>query len=161
MRMPAAPLPPPSLGERWWTTVRTSPVCDREVTLESALSYPVPGKGVLHFFHSLHTRDGARTRILTRLQARLPDLEIVDFRKADGDELFPGLPNEVPGRPAPYDGPTEEAFFAVLPEIVRRYPGEPAGALGPQFREALEALAGPVLMPWYRALNPHFFEWCG
>jgi hypothetical protein len=156
--------PPPALpaSKRWWTVLRLSPVCSREVPMEAALSFPVPGEGVLHFFHSLVTPDRSKTRILMRMNVRLADMEVVEFRKAgEGGNLFPGLPDEVPGLPAPYDGPTQEAFFAVFPEIVRRYPAEPAGTLGPQFREALEALAGPVLMPYYRALNPHFFEWCG
>jgi hypothetical protein len=162
MRIPIPPLPARSEGKQWSIEVRNAPVCRREVPLEARLSYPVPGEGLLFFFHSEVTPDRQRTEILTRLEARLPDLEVVGFRKADdGDELFPGLPNQVPGRPAPYDGPTEEAFFAVLPEVVRRYPNQPAGALGPQFREALEALAGPVLVPYYVALNPRFFEWCG
>jgi hypothetical protein len=162
MRIPIQPLSPPSPGEQWSVKVRTSPVCRRQVPLEARLSYPVPGEGVLHYFHSLLVASRTRTRLLTRLEARLPGLEVVEFRKAaEGGELFPGLPNEVPGRPAPYDGATEEAFFAVLPEVVRRYPNEPAGVLGPQFREALEVLAGPVLLPYYLALNPRFFEWCG
>lgn len=162
MRIPIPPLSPRSPGEQWSIKVRNAPVCRSAVPLEARLSYPVPGEGALHYFHSQATLDRKRTRILTRLEARLPDLEVVTFRKAeDGGDLFPGLPNEVPGRPAPYDGPTEEAFFAVLPEIVRRFPNEPAGVLGPQFREALEALAGPVLIPYYVALNPRFFEWCG
>jgi hypothetical protein len=137
MSSPIPTRPGRSPGKQWWITVRTAPLSRREVPMEATLSFPVPGEGVLRFFHWQVIPDRTETHILTRLEARLPDLEIVDFRKAGGDELFPGLPNEVPGRPAPYDGPTEEAFFAVLPEIVRRYPAEAAGALGPQFREAL------------------------
>ena len=157
MKLP--PMRTPSLGERWCIKVRTAPVCRREVVLEAMLSCPIPGLQALHFFHSVSTAEPGVMRILTRLTARLPSLDIVEFHQAPED-LFPGLPLEVSVSRKAYDEETRVALLACLPALTRLYPAQPAGALGPQFVEALEVLSPAELMPYFVALNPHFFEWC-
>lgn len=158
MKLP--PLKDPTRGERWWVAVRTAPVCMREVTVDAVLSYPIPGEASLHFFHTLPPRGGEGTlKIVSRLTARLPELRIIEFHQPP-EVLFPGLPDEVHAQSPGYDSEVRSALLEVIPMLAGRYPTEPSGALGPQFVEALEALVAPELMPYYLALNPHFFKWC-
>jgi hypothetical protein len=154
---PAAPLP---TGLQWWKSVRNNPAFDR-VPLEAALSYPIPGvrAGALHFFHSGQNRDGSERRLLSRITAQLPELQIVEYRHGPDEDLFPGLPNSVPATHERVDPEVRRALFAIYPVLLDRYPRQPAGALGAQFLGALNGATPPELRPYYGALNPDFFDW--
>lgn len=150
-----------SQGEEWWIKVRTAPLSQERVPLESTLSYPIPGPGVLFFFHTLPASDSDGCRIYTRITAKLPEAQIVEFHTAREGDLFPGLAQHVAGKTQPYDTATEAALFQSYPAVVQRYSGGgPSGALGEQFLEALERLVPADLLPYYEALNPDFFAWC-
>jgi hypothetical protein len=150
----------PSLGERWWIAVRTAPVCRERMPLESILSYPVPGKGTLRFFHMMPpASDFGKIRILSCISATVPEIRIVDFRTSSDGCLFDPLPNEFVGRGQTYDPSIETALFDVLPELTQCYLQEQCRTLGRQFRDALELIAGPDLTPYYRSLNAEFFDW--
>ena len=42
---------------------------------------------------------------------------------------------------------------------MKRFPNQDAGALGEQYLELFNMLTPDVLVPFYNALNPQFFEW--
>ena len=154
---------PSSLGLTWWTEVRTWSLSRKKMPITSALSYPIPGEGKLFLFHTFpFTRaDANGWQVISRITARIPDLEVVEFLTPGDGDLFPGLPAEVVGEPAAYDLKIEEALLQVLPLVSGRYAeGAAAGALGTQFLESLEMLAPKALMPYYEALNSGFFAWC-
>jgi hypothetical protein len=160
MKLPLDELMPSSVGERWWIAVRTATVCRERMPIESSLSYPVPGRGSFRLFHMLPpAADVGSIRILSSISAAVPDARILEFRTSTEGSLFSGLPNEFVGRAQKYDPSIEAALFDVLPQLIDGYLEERYRALGHQFREALDLVAGPDLMPYYRSLNSEFFDW--
>jgi len=160
MKLPLDELIPSSVGERWWITVRTATVFRQLMPLESSLSYPVPAKGGFRLFHMLPpAADVGSICILSRISAAVPDARIIEFQTSAEGPLFSDLPNEFVGRAQKYDPTIEPALFDVLPQLIDGYLEERYRALAHQFREALELVAGPDLMPYYRSLNSEFFEW--
>jgi hypothetical protein len=145
----------------WWSRVHGAAEF-ANLPLAAVLSYPVPGADDLRFFHVLPpSARGGEWRLLTRVVARMPSLELASVRRSGGpDALFPGLPDEVEGEGARYVAQTEDALYAAYPLLLTRWPEKPADALGSQFLEALAQLAPACLLPYYEALNPAFFDWC-
>lgn len=160
MKVPLKSVVPPSLGERWWIAIRTAPICREQIPLEAILSYPVPQKGAIGFFHMLPpVGDYGRIRILSRGSATVPDVRVVEFQIAEGGALFGDLPNEFNGRAQKYDAEIDRALFEVLPRLTEFYLQSQSRPLARQYFDALELIAGPDLAPYYRSLNPEFFDW--
>lgn len=150
----------PSTGKRWCVAVRTAPVCRERIPLEAQLSFPIPDKGGLRFFHMLSPRDrDGRVSILSRIRATVPVVRITELHTAEDGPLFADLPNQFDGRSQKYDAAAQEALFDTLPQLVDHY-CQPIGvSLGRQYWDALESIAGVDLARYYRALNPEFFDW--
>lgn len=161
MKRVLPPLPEAPLAQRCWIAVKALPELGK-LPLTATLSYPVPGpRGLLHFFHVLPAmRSGDNQRLLTRLTVKLPGLAITEMRKATDSALFPGLPAEVPAVATRHSPGAEPALFEAYSKLLERWPEREAGPLGPQFLETLTVLVPAPLVPYYKALNPAFFEWC-
>jgi hypothetical protein len=103
--------------------------------------------------------DYGRIRILSRGSATVPDVRVVEFQIAEGGALFGDLPNEFNGRAQKYDAEIDRALFEVLPRLTEFYLQSQSRPLARQYFDALELIAGPDLAPYYRSLNPEFFDW--
>lgn len=160
MKVPLKSVVPPSLGERWWIAVRTAPICRERMPLEAILSYPVPQNGAFGFFHMLQpVGDYGRMQILSRGSATVPEIRIVEFRSVAEGAVFADLPSEFNGRVQKYDAEIDTALFEVLPRLTESYLQSQCRPLARQYVDALELIAGPDLAPYYRSLNPEFFDW--
>ena len=147
-------------GEQWSKKVQNAPEFRSRLPLELALSYPVPGKREVAFFHYRWNRTDRTLTIESRVIAALPSLAIRKFLTSEEANLFPGLPDVVRVKPKPFDPEIEQAFYEACGLLEERFPLRPAGSLGRQWVEALEMLEAPELLPYYEALNPAFFAWC-
>lgn len=160
MKVPLQSVTPPTIGERWWIAVRTAPICRERMPLESILSYPIPEKGALRFFHMLAPAgEYGDIRILSRLRATVPKVSIVEFRTSSEGALFDDLPNEFVGRAQRFDPTIDAALLGVLPQLTESYLESQCRPLARQYRDALQLIAGDDLTPYYRSLNPEFFDW--
>jgi len=167
--------------EELWRAVRNHPLCDREIPLEAALSYPVlaqqNGATLLRFFFFLVTRGqgpgAARVQPpFARLTVTLPPLRIVEFVDRSWQNPFPGLPETglLDGLRHPALqalAPMEliarrNEFFAAYDAILPLFPAPVAAAQKAalaHFRQLFELMLQPALRPYYEHLSPEFFVW--
>jgi len=167
---PAAPV------ENWWQIVRRATF--RQVTLESALSWPVPlrleaGLALAAFYYGVWRPAGfnslpAQARPpRARLVAAYPSGRLWQFTHHSLGELFPGLPTQVdlgpllPMLQSPASRAAARAnLFTTYNDILAPYlTGEVPGRERGAFLMAWQSLAEPGLLPYYHALNPDFFDW--
>ena len=160
--------------ERWWWTVHYQTM--DFLPLESALSFPVPMiKGdvlMLEAFHYGVKPGGDPGKAIAmpptaRLIATFPQGRLLFFLHRTIAELFAGLPSS--GELGPLSSvwlsaqerkSEKKALFALYTPILAQYRGgSKDGTAARDFLAAFERIAGASLLPYYRALNPHFFAW--
>lgn len=149
---------PASQGERWWIKVNTAK--EPSFPLESILSYPIPGKGELYFFRYQRDSETHKNNLIGRIAAKLPELEVSNWKDSNENSLFPDLPSEVDLGDTRYDNEVQKVLFSIIPGLTKRYQDNEAGELGKLYLHILETIEPKELMPYYKALNPDFFEWC-
>jgi hypothetical protein len=172
-----SPIPIPadaSPVERWWLTVRGQTF--KQLTLETALSLPVPmfpeGRLALAVFYYGVKRGAGPGKShamppVARVSATYPEARLLLFAHCQAQELFPGLP--VSGDLGPLAGvqavpgdryQQRRALFAAYGKIMELY-HEKKGSRAERkaFAAAFTRVAEAPLLPFYRALNPDFFDW--
>ncbi len=159
--------------ERWWREVRSQTF--KQLPLESALSWPVPvvENHTLRldaFYFGVQRVAGPGTSRarppLARLSASFPSARLLLFIRREYTELFPGLPmsgdlgllSNGDMQPAERMQARSE-LFSLYTEILNQYPQDSDVQARQAFASAFWRLAEPGLLPYYHALNPHFFEW--
>ena len=148
----------PDLGYRWWLAVLNAEGVTNQVPLEAALSYPVGAKGEFRFFHYC-VIDGQILRPFTYIRAKLPKMMVVEVLLNKHRDIFPDLPTELGTFNIHRDLQLEKQMLNLLPRLMAKFPQQPAGTLGKHYMEAFEILTPKTLMPFYKSLNPVFFDW--
>jgi hypothetical protein len=161
-------------AERWWLTVRAQ--TSRQLPLESVLSWPIPlwqqeDFCLTVFYYGVRRVAGPGTGValppIARLIATYPATHLITFLHRKAGNLFPGLPDtgELGPLVATLLSPGERmnerrALFALYTPLLSQYQSD-IGETDHRssFRTAFQRLAEPGLLPYYRALNPQFFDW--
>jgi hypothetical protein len=163
-----------SLVERWWLGVRGQTF--RQLPLETAFSLPIPvlqdndlSLAAFYFGVKRGSGPGKGTALppLARLRASFPEGRLLVFLHRKSQELFPGLPvsGELGSLTQAKTSPEErmkmrKALFAAYDKIMELYSqNSGTSAERKEFEKAFVEVAEPALLLYYRALNPHFFEW--
>jgi hypothetical protein len=160
----------------WQVALVAHPGLRGRIPVEAGASLPTLGldeQRELHLeaFHFVVLRDSdgrpARYAAFSRVQLRVRDLALTHFAMFDERVLFPNLSLD-----APYT--TQANGFLELRErsrlkvqvqtifarLATAFVNDlTAGDDGPVFLRQYSRLLPPSLMPYYRGLNPVFFEW--
>jgi hypothetical protein len=160
--------------EQWWLKIRQQ--TNRQVPLETALSFPIPvmknNELLLSvFYYGVEKVSGPGNSLakppVARLIGTYPVPHIVQFVTNKVEDLFPGLPSG--GTIGPLVGghftPTErmkgrqELFRLYTPILALFSLKEETTDRREDFKAAFQKQAEPGLLPYYQALNPDFFDW--
>lgn len=161
--------------EYWIAQVRRQ--TSRQVPIETAFSLPVPiivqkKQAVAAFYYGIQRQGrpeaGLALPPVARLIAAYPEPRLIEFLHKQAQLLFPDLPahgdlgllladpelkiqQRMENRKKLFDlyPPIVDAFFKNMDDKYIRQ----------QFFSAFSQLAEPGLLPYYRALNPEFFNW--
>jgi hypothetical protein len=167
---------PPSAGpvERCWMLMRSQTF--RQLPLETTLSLPIPGKQdnrlyLMAFYYGVKRIKGPGTgHILppiARVSVVYPDGRLLSFTHRNVEELFPGLPNvgdlgPLSASPASPNEKmqTRRSLFNGYTKILELYQQDKGTLVERQaFSKLFLGVAESALLPFYRALNPEFFQW--
>jgi hypothetical protein len=148
----------PNLGYNWRLAVRNARGVINQVPLEAAFSYPVGAEGELRFFH-YRVINKQIVRPFSRILAKLPKMTVVEVLLDKHCQLFPNLPEELGIYDVQWDKNLEKQMLNLLPSLMAKFPSQGAGIIGKHYLEAFEILTPKTLMPFYRSLNPVFFDW--
>lgn len=173
MKIPTSPTA--GAVERWWNTVRGLTL--KQVPLESALSYPIPVVEdnklcyAVFYYHILRQgglKDSRAGKPIAKVVATYPEGRLLIFEHQKAADIFPDIPlKEDFGRA----GPTKlmstsellaarREYFLLCEEVGRQYSQEKSDENKRlQFLELFKQLTEAGLEPYYRALNPRFFDW--
>lgn len=153
-------------------TVMGHPDMEHRLNMSSAIAYPIPNvdnPSQIHLFaYNAHFYSSRRTEIsyptwyflFTPSDGRIAAIQ-------NGADFFTDIPSS--GFPTIVEANTSieerrinmETLGLLYPTLLDWYPDMPADVVGEQFEQLFNALVPAPLMPFYKQLNPHFWQWLG